>query len=279
MPCRAFNHALSVIPIPDRRRRHPAPCERLGSDASGRLRPTPCTISAARDGGRARSAAAPGARAGRLTFLTDAGWPSPGGRRTGPAGCRPELTAALAARGVAAPWRHQAEVADLARAARASISLDRHRVREVARLPAARAQRDPGRRHAPSTSRRPGRWPRTRLKLVRSLGLRRRPGGRGRRRHAVGRAGLGPVARQLPADHAGHAASVAAARHARWNGFFRRLRYIVVDECHTYRGVFGSHVAQVLRGCAGSPTTTAPPSLCSCWPRPPSASRPSAARC
>jgi DEAD/DEAH box helicase domain-containing protein len=36
-------------------------------------------------------------------------------------------------------------------------------------------------------------------------------------------------------------------RHARWNGFFRCLRYIVVDECHTYRGVFGSHVAQVLR--------------------------------
>jgi DEAD/DEAH box helicase domain-containing protein len=36
-------------------------------------------------------------------------------------------------------------------------------------------------------------------------------------------------------------------RHPRWNGFFRRLRYIIVDECHTYRGVFGSHVAQVLR--------------------------------
>ena len=36
-------------------------------------------------------------------------------------------------------------------------------------------------------------------------------------------------------------------RHARWNGFFRRLRYVIVDECHTYRGVFGSHVAQVLR--------------------------------
>src|SRR5262249_36456201 len=35
--------------------------------------------------------------------------------------------------------------------------------------------------------------------------------------------------------------------HARWNGFFRRLRYVVVDECHTYRGVFGSHVAHVLR--------------------------------
>ncbi len=36
-------------------------------------------------------------------------------------------------------------------------------------------------------------------------------------------------------------------RHARWNGFFRRLRYVVVDECHTYRGVFGTQVAQVLR--------------------------------
>jgi DEAD/DEAH box helicase domain-containing protein len=36
-------------------------------------------------------------------------------------------------------------------------------------------------------------------------------------------------------------------RHARWNGFFRRLQYVIVDECHGYRGVFGSHVAHVLR--------------------------------
>ena len=35
--------------------------------------------------------------------------------------------------------------------------------------------------------------------------------------------------------------------HARWSSFFRRLRYVVVDECHGYRGVFGSHVAHVLR--------------------------------
>jgi DEAD/DEAH box helicase domain-containing protein len=35
--------------------------------------------------------------------------------------------------------------------------------------------------------------------------------------------------------------------HARWATFLRRLRYVVVDECHTYRGVFGSHVAHVLR--------------------------------
>ncbi|MEU5693494.1 DEAD/DEAH box helicase [Actinosynnema sp. NPDC020468] len=36
-------------------------------------------------------------------------------------------------------------------------------------------------------------------------------------------------------------------QHARWIRFFRGLRYVVVDECHSYRGVFGSHVALLLR--------------------------------
>ena len=35
--------------------------------------------------------------------------------------------------------------------------------------------------------------------------------------------------------------------HARWAPYLRRLRYVIVDEAHGYRGVFGSHVAQVLR--------------------------------
>ncbi|WP_280434406.1 DEAD/DEAH box helicase [Nocardia carnea] len=35
--------------------------------------------------------------------------------------------------------------------------------------------------------------------------------------------------------------------HPRWARLFRRLRYVIVDECHAYRGVFGSHVALVLR--------------------------------
>ena len=35
--------------------------------------------------------------------------------------------------------------------------------------------------------------------------------------------------------------------HARWASFLRRLQFVVIDECHTYRGLFGSHVAQVLR--------------------------------
>ncbi|MBK0865589.1 MULTISPECIES: DEAD/DEAH box helicase [unclassified Saccharopolyspora] len=36
-------------------------------------------------------------------------------------------------------------------------------------------------------------------------------------------------------------------RHSRWARFFRNLKFVVIDECHTYRGVFGSHVALLLR--------------------------------
>ncbi|WP_182378888.1 DEAD/DEAH box helicase [Nocardioides sp. WS12] len=35
--------------------------------------------------------------------------------------------------------------------------------------------------------------------------------------------------------------------HARWAPFFRSLQYVVIDECHHYRGVFGAHVAQIVR--------------------------------
>lgn len=37
------------------------------------------------------------------------------------------------------------------------------------------------------------------------------------------------------------------AAHTRWAEFVRNLRFIVVDEAHTYSGVFGGHVALVLR--------------------------------
>lgn len=35
--------------------------------------------------------------------------------------------------------------------------------------------------------------------------------------------------------------------HEQWAPFLRALRYIVVDECHVYRGVFGAHTSAVLR--------------------------------
>jgi DEAD/DEAH box helicase domain-containing protein len=35
--------------------------------------------------------------------------------------------------------------------------------------------------------------------------------------------------------------------HTKWFQLFEQLRYLVIDEAHTYRGIFGSHVANVLR--------------------------------
>ena len=40
---------------------------------------------------------------------------------------------------------------------------------------------------------------------------------------------------------------VLLPRHSRWGEFFSRLEYVIVDECHGYSGVFGSHIAHVLR--------------------------------
>ncbi|MCE5240682.1 DEAD/DEAH box helicase [bacterium] len=35
--------------------------------------------------------------------------------------------------------------------------------------------------------------------------------------------------------------------HHTWSDFFRNLQYVVLDEVHTYRGIFGSHTANVIR--------------------------------
>ncbi|MCL7746017.1 DEAD/DEAH box helicase [Halalkalibacter alkaliphilus] len=41
--------------------------------------------------------------------------------------------------------------------------------------------------------------------------------------------------------------SAILPHHTKWVAFFENLKYIVIDELHTYRGVFGSHVANVIR--------------------------------
>src|SRR5258706_524075 len=35
--------------------------------------------------------------------------------------------------------------------------------------------------------------------------------------------------------------------HTRWAQFFENLHYVVLDELHSYRGIFGSHMANVMR--------------------------------
>ncbi|MDT8859906.1 DEAD/DEAH box helicase [Alkalihalobacillus sp. MEB130] len=41
--------------------------------------------------------------------------------------------------------------------------------------------------------------------------------------------------------------SAILPHHTKWVAFFENLKYVVIDELHTYRGVFGSHVANVIR--------------------------------
>ena len=78
-------------------------------------------------------------------------------------------------------------------------------------------------------------------------GERRRAGGHLRRRHA----GAGAVCHPRPARilisnpdmlHTG-----ILPHHTLWADFLRGLRFVVIDEMHAYRGVFGSHVANLLR--------------------------------
>ena len=60
--------------------------------------------------------------------------------------------------------------------------------------------------------------------------------------------------------------------HTKWVNLFQNLRYVVIDELHAYRGVFGSHLANVLRRlkriCRHYGAT---PQFI--WPRPPSPTR------
>ncbi|MBS2969360.1 DEAD/DEAH box helicase [Metabacillus sp. KIGAM252] len=41
--------------------------------------------------------------------------------------------------------------------------------------------------------------------------------------------------------------SAILPHHTKWVSLFENLKYIVIDELHTYRGIFGSHVANVIR--------------------------------
>lgn len=60
--------------------------------------------------------------------------------------------------------------------------------------------------------------------------------------------------------------------HPRWSSFLKALRYVVIDECHTYRGSSAPTWPRCCAGCGGCAPATAP-IRCSCWPRPRPATR------
>jgi DEAD/DEAH box helicase domain-containing protein len=163
-----------------------------------------------------------------------------------PDSIRPEVIAAMAARGITAPWTHQAEAAALARGGRNVIIATRAASGKSAGYLAAALSEilDGGTvlYIAPTKA-----LAADQLQAVRRLGV---PGVR-----ATCYDGDSTAADRAWAQaHANYLLtnpdmlhSAMLPGHARWRGFFKRLRVIVVDECHGYRGVFGSHVAQVLR--------------------------------
>jgi DEAD/DEAH box helicase domain-containing protein len=163
-----------------------------------------------------------------------------------PDSVRPEVAAGLASRGVAAPWTHQAQAAGLARAGRNVIIATRAASGKSAGYLAAALSEvlDGGTvlYIAPTKA-----LAADQLKAVRDLGV---PGVR-----ATCYDGDATAAERAWAQaHANYLLtnpdmihSGLLPNHTRWRGFLRRLRVVIIDECHGYRGVFGSHVAQVLR--------------------------------
>jgi DEAD/DEAH box helicase domain-containing protein len=160
----------------------------------------------------------------------------------------PELVRALADQGISTPWRHQRDAADLAWAGRNVVigtgtasgkSLAYHLpvLSTLAADPRARAlYLSPTKALAGDQER-----------VLRGYGvpkvrISRYDGDTSREERVWAREHATLLLSNPDMLHRG-----ILPQHQRFRTFLRGLRYVVIDECHTYRGVFGSHVAQVLR--------------------------------
>nr|WP_205863807.1 DEAD/DEAH box helicase [Planosporangium mesophilum] len=172
----------------------------------------------------------------------------PGERSAWPGWVPEDLRAAFAGRGVAAPWQHQARAADLLYAgSNVVIATGTASGKSLAyQLPTlARLQSDPRATVlylAPTKA-----LAADQLRTLTALDL-----------HGVRPASYdGDTPREEREWIRQHSRFVLTnpdmlhhgilPGHAAWATFLRRLAYVVIDECHAYRGVFGSHVAHVLR--------------------------------
>ena len=184
-------------------------------------------------------------RAGELVHLEHI--PGREGQTTSwPKSVRPEVSAALAARGIEAPWTHQARAAALALAGQNVIIATRAASGKSAGYLAAAlsAIMDGGTALyiAPTKA-----LAADQLQSLRQLEV---PGVR----PAAYDGDSTATERAWAQSHANYLltnpdmlSGGMLPNHTRWRGFFKRLRVVIIDECHGYRGVFGSHVAQVLR--------------------------------
>jgi DEAD/DEAH box helicase domain-containing protein len=157
-----------------------------------------------------------------------------------------EITGAFAARGIRAPWSHQAAAASHAQAGRSVIiSTAAASGKSLGYLMPALTSVLAGETVLYITPAKA--LAADQLASIRALGL---PGVQA----ATFDGDSTRAERDWARSHARYLLTtpdmlhrVLLPRHARWSGFFSRLRYVIVDECHGYRGVFGSHVGHVLR--------------------------------
>jgi len=166
----------------------------------------------------------------------------------------PVVVAAFEAAGVDRPWRHQLAVADAVRAGRSvAVSTGTASGKSLAYLlPVLTALRAgasaPSGRGATALYLAP-----TKALAADQLGAVQRLGLDGAR-VATYDGDTPPDERRWVRDHAGLVLTnpdmvhrSILPNHPRWASFLRALQVVVVDESHHYRGVFGSHVAAVLR--------------------------------
>ncbi len=164
------------------------------------------------------------------------------------------MRSAYEARGVERPWRHQAAAAESAHRGRHVVlatgtASGKSLAYQLPALTAVRAARGPrGQRGATVLYLAPTKAL-AQDQLAGLTGARARRPGR-RRTTATARR----EQRDWTRDHGEYVLTnpdmlhrSLLPGHARWASFFGSLRYVVIDECHHYRGVFGAHVAQVVR--------------------------------
>ncbi len=200
-----------------------------------------------------RRLTAPPGREERLTHL-EVLPARAGARAPWPTWVSPELVRALQARGVSQPWTHQVEAADAVRAGRHTVvSTGTASGKSLAYLLPAltavtEARAPSGQRGATVLYLSPTKaLAQDQLDAVLSLGL--------ERLRASTHDGDSPrEQRDWTRDFGEYVLTnpdmlhrSLLPTHARWARFFAALRYVVVDECHHYRGVFGAHVAQIIR--------------------------------
>ncbi|MGF1648322.1 MAG: DEAD/DEAH box helicase [Kineosporiaceae bacterium] len=157
------------------------------------------------------------------------------------------VVAALGAAGVTQPWQHQAQAADHAWAgSHVVVATGPASGKSLAyQLPALTAAVVDGGTTlylSPTTALGADQADRLRRLEVPGVGVAHLDGDSPRDERQWAKAHAHVV--HLTPDLVHHA---LLPRHAEWGRVLRRLRLVVVDECHAYRGVFGSHVAAVLR--------------------------------